>query len=40
MLLEIEHFFMVYKQLEAKQVEVHGWDGIERAHELIRQCAR
>ena len=37
---EVEHFFAIYKQLEAKQVSVHGWDGRERAHALIRQYAR
>ncbi len=39
-LREVEHFFAVYKQLEAKQVEVYGWQGLERAHELIRKYAR
>ena len=37
---EVEHFFAIYKQLEAKKVAVHGWDGRERAHSLIRQFAR
>lgn len=39
-LREVEHFFEVYKQLEEKQVEVYGWQGLERAHELIRKYAR
>jgi inorganic pyrophosphatase len=39
-LKEVEHFFAVYKQLEEKQVEVYGWQGMERAHELIRKYAR
>ncbi|MGI8916398.1 MAG: inorganic diphosphatase [Chloroflexota bacterium] len=39
-LREVEHFFAVYKQLEEKQVEVYGWQGLERAHELIRKYTR
>ena len=39
-LREVEHFFEVYKQLEEKQVEVYGWQGLDRAHELIRKYAR
>lgn len=39
-LREVEHFFEVYKQLEEKQVEVYGWQGVDRAHELIRKYAR
>lgn len=39
-LREVEHFFAVYKQLEAKQVEIHGWQGQERAFELIRTYQR
>jgi inorganic pyrophosphatase len=39
-LREVEHFFAVYKQLEEKQVEVYGWQGLDRAHELIRKYAR
>ena len=39
-LREVEHFFAVYKQLEEKQVEVYGWQGMERAYELIRKYAR
>jgi inorganic pyrophosphatase len=34
-LLEIEHFFVVYKNLEDKAVEVEGWGGLEAAHEAI-----
>ena len=32
---EIEHFFVVYKNLEDKAVEVEGWEGLEAAHDLI-----
>jgi inorganic pyrophosphatase len=39
-LREVEHFFTVYKQLENKQVEVHGWDNREQAHALIRRYAK
>lgn len=39
-LREVEHFFEVYKQLEEKQVEIYGWQGLDRAHELIRKYAR
>lgn len=33
---EIEHFFMVYKQLENKKMESHGWVGAAEAKEAIR----
>jgi inorganic pyrophosphatase len=36
-LKEIQHFFEVYKQLEEKAVEVHGWKGREDAISLIQQ---
>ena len=47
-LLEIGHFFEVYKALEpGKSSEVHGWDGrskaeqkIERARERYRTSSR
>lgn len=34
---EIEHFFDVYKTLEEKDTEVHGWEDVERAYEVIRR---
>ena len=36
-LVEIEHFFETYKLLEDKTVEVLGWRGRDRAHEILRQ---
>lgn len=29
---EISHFFEVYKYLEEKMVDVHGWENVEAAH--------
>lgn len=39
-LREVEHFFTVYKQLENKRVQVHGWSGRDQAHAIIRQHMR
>lgn len=39
-LREVEHFFAVYKQLEAKDVTIHGWGTLEPAKELILAAAR
>jgi len=39
-LREVEHFFTVYKQLENKRVEVHGWSGRDEAYAVIRQHMR
>lgn len=36
-LVEIENFFRTYKTLEGKTSEVLGWEGVERAEEMIRQ---
>jgi inorganic pyrophosphatase len=36
-LKEIKHFFEVYKQLEEKAVEVHGWKDRDDAIRLIQQ---
>ncbi len=36
LLLEIEHFFTVYKTLEEKSTEILGWKGSEEAWRLIR----
>lgn len=36
LLLEIEHFFKVYKDLEGVRVESLGWSGAAAAHERIR----
>lgn len=35
---EIEHFFSVYKELENKAVEIHGWEGREEAERVIGEC--
>lgn len=38
---EINHFFAVYKQLEAaKHVEIAGWEGRERAAEVLADARR
>ena len=35
---EIEHFFLVYKDLENKTVEVGGWGDVTEAHDIIKKC--
>ena len=35
-LREIEHFFSIYKELEAKHTEIRGWKGPREAREIIR----
>lgn len=37
---EISHFFAIYKDLERKHVEVHGWHGRAEALEVIEDCRR
>lgn len=37
-LLEIEHFFQVYKELEKKKTGVEGWEDVDRAWEVIHQA--
>ena len=37
-LREVEHFFAVYKELEGKKIDVVGWGGVEKAHEIILAC--
>lgn len=37
-LREIEEFFAIYKKLEGKEVQVHGWRGVEEAKSLITGC--
>lgn len=34
-LLEIEHFFEIYKDLEGKKTEIAGWDGVDAARKII-----
>lgn len=39
-LREIEHFFSIYKNLEGKQTEIAGWDGVEAARRIISEGVR
>ena len=36
LLLEIEHFFTVYKELEAKSTKIIGWQNSERARAAVK----
>src|SRR6266436_5641060 len=38
LLREIEHFFSIYKELEAKTTRIVGWRNATRARELISEC--
>jgi len=38
LLIEIEHFFTVYKDLERKKVSVEGWEDLEQAVIIIREA--
>jgi inorganic pyrophosphatase len=38
LLREIEHFFTVYKELEAKTTKIVGWQGAERAKAAVIEC--
>ena len=35
-LLEVEHFFLTYKDLERKAVSSDGWGGKDEAHAFVR----
>jgi len=37
LLLEIEHFFSVYKELEAKRTRVKGWEDAAKAREIVSE---
>jgi inorganic pyrophosphatase len=37
-LLEIEHFFTIYKELEAKTTRITGWNDAAEAREIVREC--
>lgn len=37
LLLEIQHFFTVYKELEAKTSKVLGWEDSKRAREIVTE---
>jgi inorganic pyrophosphatase len=38
LLIEIEHFFDVYKELEHKKTDVQGWEDVEAARTVIREA--
>ncbi len=37
---EIEHFFLTYKQLQNKKVELHGWKGAKEAGEAFDRAQK
>jgi inorganic pyrophosphatase len=39
LLLEIEHFFTVYKELEAKSTRVVGWQNAAAARSVVVECS-
>lgn len=39
-IMEIEHFFQVYKDLEEKKVDVGGWGDAEEAREIYIKCVK
>ena len=38
LLREIEHFFLVYKELEAKSTRIVGWENAASAREIVSEC--
>jgi inorganic pyrophosphatase len=36
-LLEIEHFFSVYKELESKRTRIKGWEDAEAARRIVTE---
>src|SRR5947208_13787354 len=36
LLLEIEHFFSIYKELEAKRTRITGWEDADAARKIVR----
>src|SRR5260221_916784 len=38
LLREIEHFFTIYKELEAKTTRIVGWRNAEKARDLVSEC--
>jgi len=38
LLREIEHFFSVYKELEAKTTRIAGWEDAAKAREIVSEC--
>ena len=39
-LKEVEHFFGVYKDLEGKATSTRGWEDLDDAHTIIRDCVQ
>ena len=35
-LLEVEHFFRIYKDLEGKRIQIVGWEKHESAIQIIK----
>ena len=40
LLLELEHFFTIYKDLEGKKTAVEGWQGAAEAYSAIERARR
>jgi len=40
LLREIEHFFSVYKELEAKTTRITGWQDAEHARGMVMECQK
>jgi inorganic pyrophosphatase len=40
LLKEIAHFMKVYKELQGKEVQVMGWQNVQKAHEEIRKAQK
>src|SRR5436190_14353547 len=38
LLLEIEHFFSMYKELESKTTRIIGWEDAATAREIVNEC--
>jgi inorganic pyrophosphatase len=38
MVREIEHFFSMYKELEAKTTRIIGWENAATAREIVKEC--
>jgi inorganic pyrophosphatase len=36
-LKEVEHFFLIYKDLEGKRMEISGWKPATAAYEIIKR---
>src|SRR4051812_13144760 len=37
LLLEIEHFFSIYKELESKRTRIKGWENAESARKIVTE---